>query len=132
MKKLFVGIILALAMLIPFIDRITSDADSQQDWTLGIVIIVLVVAFAIWLVARADRSDTDAAPAPAVVSPPQVFAPTGPAAVPVCAVCGAASTGTKFCTQCGKPFQPRNACAQCGTQLQSGLKFCPECGRKVG
>jgi hypothetical protein len=141
MKKLLMGIIGALVMLVPFINKIAGDADSAQDWTVGIAIIVVVLAIACWLVVRADRSETVTGPvATPVLQPPAMDVrsirgeafPAGVAAAPVCAACGAVSRGTKFCVECGKPFQAKNACSQCGAQLASGIKFCPECGRKAG
>lgn len=141
MKKIIPGIILALVMLVPFINKIVSTADSPQDWTVGIAIMVVVLAFAGWLVIRAARSENTSVPVTTAVSQPPVTGgnpvsrevfPAGAAAVPVCAACGAVSRGTKFCLECGKPFQPKSACSQCGAQLQSGIKFCPQCGRKVG
>lgn len=141
MKKTIVGIILTLVMLVPLINKIASTADSAQDWTVGIAIMVVVLAFAAWLVVRAERSESAAGPVTTAVSQPPVTENNAEraaglhattAAPPLCAACGAASTGTKFCQECGKLFQPRSVCSQCGTQLQSGIKFCPECGRKVG
>lgn len=138
MKKLILGIILALAMLVPFINNISSTADSSQDWTLGIVIIVVVVAFGCWLMVRWYRSEkasdaAAAAPTPVTggdVVRSEAFSTTT-AAAPVCSNCGAVSRGTRFCPECGKLFVPKNVCSQCGAQLQSGIKFCPECGHKI-
>jgi ABC-type nickel/cobalt efflux system permease component RcnA len=141
MKKTILGIILTLVMLIPFINKIASTADSAQDWTVGIAIMGVVLAFAVWLVVRAERSESAAGPVTTAAPQPPVtennaersagfHATTAPP--PVCAACGAVSTGTKFCQECGKLFQPRSVCSECGAQLQIGIKFCPECGRKAG
>jgi hypothetical protein len=141
MKKLIVGIILALVMLVPFINKIADTADSAQDWTLGIVLIVVVLGFACWLLTRPDRSEAPNGSVTVAVSSSSVTVgnsvrteglPATAPAVPVCAACGAASRGTKFCLECGKPLQPKSACPQCGCQYPSGTKFCPECGTKIG
>ncbi len=139
MKKLIVGIILVLVMLVPFINKVASSADSAQDWLLGIGIMVVVLAFGCWLVVRSDRSDSANGPATSVVSQSPVrgthavksegVAVRGAA---VCSACGTRSTGSKFCPECGKPLKPQNVCSQCGTRYQSGTKFCPECGTKTG
>jgi RNA polymerase subunit RPABC4/transcription elongation factor Spt4 len=139
MKKLILGIIFVLVMLVPFIGKVASTADSAQDWLVGIAILVVVLAFGCWLVARPDRSETASGPVASVVSQSPVrgthavrsegVAVSGAA---VCLACGTASTGSKFCPECGKPLKPRNACSQCGAQYQSGAKFCPECGTKTG
>ena len=142
MKKTILRIILTLVMVVPLINKIAGTADSAQDWTVGIAIIVVVLAFVAWLVVRAERSESADGPVTTAVSQPPVTGNNAlraagfhatTAAPPVCAACGAVSTGTKFCQECGKLFQPRrHFCSQCGAQLQSGIKFCPECGMKVG
>ena len=140
MKKLILGIILALVMVVPFITKVASTADSAQDWILGIVIIVVILVFAGWLLSRQDRSETGSGSVPIAGSPPPVTGANefrsegfpGRAAAPsICAACGAESRGTRFCGECGKPLQPRSACPRCGSPYPSGVKFCPECGHKI-
>lgn len=49
-----------------------------------------------------------------------------------CPKCGAANAGgVKFCNECGaKLGVDQVPCVKCGAQLQAGSKFCPECGTK--
>lgn len=64
--------------------------------------------------------------APGTVSP----APAAPAGTKKCANCGAEiQTSMKFCPQCGQP-QAR-VCPNCGLELPAGTNFCPECGTKL-
>jgi uncharacterized OB-fold protein len=48
-----------------------------------------------------------------------------------CPHCGAhIDTGAKFCPECGKAIVTKasGSCAKCGTKFTSSSKFCPECG----
>ena len=48
-----------------------------------------------------------------------------------CAKCGAdLDTNVKFCPNCGA--SQGNVCAKCGATLSKGVKFCPECGAPTG
>lgn len=49
-----------------------------------------------------------------------------------CPKCGAANTSTvKFCNECGTKLGVEMvSCVKCGAQLNSGAKFCTECGAK--
>ncbi len=139
MKKLILGIILALVMVIPFITKVANTADSAQDWILGIVIIVVILVFAGWLLTRQDRSETGSGTVTSAGSPPPLtgasdfrseVSPAHRAAPSICGACGAESQGPMFCGECGKPLQQRIACPQCGSPYPSGVKFCPDCGHK--
>lgn len=46
-----------------------------------------------------------------------------------CPRCGRAVTG-RFCSECGAPAEAAT-CGRCGTPLAAGVRFCPECGRRV-
>ena len=46
-------------------------------------------------------------------------------------VCGAKNSG-KFCSECGKPRPTGSVCPNCGFKSESVMKFCPECGTKLG
>ncbi|MGH9882376.1 MAG: zinc ribbon domain-containing protein, partial [Pyrinomonadaceae bacterium] len=51
-------------------------------------------------------------------------------AVP-CVKCGAQlQSGAKFCTECGAK-QEKQRCVNCQAELAAGAKFCTECGTKV-
>jgi membrane protease subunit (stomatin/prohibitin family) len=57
-----------------------------------------------------------------------------PPSTPVCE-CGAdINPNAKFCGQCGKPAgaSKKRFCTQCGHQAEGSVKFCPECGNKLG
>lgn len=45
--------------------------------------------------------------------------------------CGAKNSG-KFCSECGKPKPTGSVCPNCGFKFESVMKFCPECGTKLG
>lgn len=46
-----------------------------------------------------------------------------------CPGCGAGNLlSNRFCPQCGTSLTPAQ-CAQCGGILQSGTKFCGQCGK---
>lgn len=45
--------------------------------------------------------------------------------------CGAKNSG-KFCSECGKPKPTGSVCPNCGFKSESVMKFCPECGTKLG
>ncbi|HEY7785016.1 MAG TPA: SPFH domain-containing protein [Pyrinomonadaceae bacterium] len=49
-----------------------------------------------------------------------------------CPKCGASnSAGVKFCSECGEKMGATTvSCVKCGSPLQSGAKFCAECGAK--
>jgi hypothetical protein len=49
-----------------------------------------------------------------------------------CPHCGAHAQGSKFCPECGKPLQSKSECPSCYAHLEAGVKFCGECGTKVG
>lgn len=55
-----------------------------------------------------------------------------PQAPLACPACGARSAGGKFCGECGAPLATKIACKGCGAQIEGKVKFCPECGGKVG
>lgn len=47
-----------------------------------------------------------------------------------CLVCGAvAAKGVNFCPNCGLTLKKK--CKDCKTQIEDGIKFCSECGKKV-
>lgn len=48
-----------------------------------------------------------------------------------CAQCGQPAGSGKFCANCGAPVGLVK-CPKCSAQLQAGVKFCPECGNKMG
>lgn len=51
-----------------------------------------------------------------------------------CSNCGAqVAENVKFCTECGGKMGPEKLkCPSCSTELPEGTKFCMECGTKVG
>ena len=51
-----------------------------------------------------------------------------------CSNCGAqVAENVKFCTDCGSKMGPEKLkCPSCSTELPEGTKFCMECGTKVG
>src|SRR4029078_2004068 len=55
----------------------------------------------------------------------------GAGATTKCVKCGAAmQTGSKFCSECGAS-QAAAKCSNCQNELKPGAKFCEECGTKV-
>jgi hypothetical protein len=70
--------------------------------------------------------------------PPTAPAPPAPAAVaptggPHCTGCGALCGTARFCQQCGTPRPvARPAVCACGAAIPAGIKFCGECGAKIG
>ena len=47
-----------------------------------------------------------------------------------CPKCGGKISG-KFCGNCGAEAIARQKCSTCGTMVNTGTKFCPECGGKM-
>lgn len=49
-----------------------------------------------------------------------------------CPKCGAqVNSGAKFCAECGTSMAPpTQKCVKCGASIKQGAKFCPECGAK--
>ena len=52
----------------------------------------------------------------------------------VCPNCGYENAeGMKFCNECGtKLGQQKAFCTSCGAELQAGMRFCGECGARQG
>lgn len=50
-----------------------------------------------------------------------------------CTGCGKdIDSDLKFCPECGKPTTVNKImCTKCGHEIDSNLKFCPECGKSV-
>lgn len=46
-------------------------------------------------------------------------------------VCGQENHGN-FCMKCGKKKQQKHKCPNCGEEVESGAKFCTNCGNKLG
>jgi hypothetical protein len=49
----------------------------------------------------------------------------------LCPKCGKPSGEGKFCNNCGAPLA-LTRCPQCGASLNTGTRFCGECGAKIG
>ena len=49
----------------------------------------------------------------------------------LCPKCGKPSGEGKFCNNCGAPLA-LTKCPQCGAGIISGVRFCGECGAKIG
>ena len=51
---------------------------------------------------------------------------------PVCKKCGTAlQSGARFCLNCGNKVEEGKACPHCGTVLPEGAKFCFNCGKPL-
>jgi hypothetical protein len=49
-----------------------------------------------------------------------------------CPACGAhLESGVKFCPECGAKINVEKHCTECGVKLAPGAKFCGECGTKA-
>jgi hypothetical protein len=51
--------------------------------------------------------------------------------VTICPSCGKPSGSGKFCNNCGAPVE-MGQCSQCGAKNPPGVKFCGECGNRLG
>lgn len=57
-------------------------------------------------------------------------ADAGGAPLVTCPHCKASVSAGKFCPECGKPLM--EICPKCNQPLQPGVKFCANCGEKLG
>jgi len=67
-----------------------------------------------------------------MASSPQTLAEPSQNSTIACPSCGTLlQSGAKFCFNCGKKIEPANACPECGTFLPAGAKFCFNCGKRL-